>query len=366
MDKKPPVLIVGKLPPPFIGPAIATKILLNSGLNRYFELLHLNTTVNRSIEGFGKGGLKKIWLNLGIYTNLFRLLVGRRPALALIPISQTTIGFLKDSALILIASIFSKRILLQLRGSNFRNWIESASPFTKAYLRFCLRRTDGIIVLGNKLTYLFEDYFPKESIFVVPNGCDIERYEKARSGPTVKVLYFSNMLKSKGIADVLDAVAVLKDKVGSFQLDAVGAWDNDEFRQECMQKVKEQLLPVYFHPPADKSRKWQFYKDADIFVFTPNEPEGHPWSIVEAMAAELPVISTDQGAITESVLDDHNGFIVDSSSPGQIASRLRELIHNDALRVKMGRASRQHYENNFTEDKMVQNLRNAFMQVINR
>ena len=58
MGKK-TVLIVGKLPPPYIGPAVATNIILNSTLKEEFDLLHLNTKVNQSIDDFGKGGLGK-------------------------------------------------------------------------------------------------------------------------------------------------------------------------------------------------------------------------------------------------------------------------------------------------------------------
>jgi glycosyltransferase involved in cell wall biosynthesis len=94
-------------------------------------------------------------------------------------------------------------------------------------------------------------------------------------------------------------------------------------------------------------------------------PEGHPWVLVEAMAAGLPIISTDQGAITESVIDGVNGFIVDSNNPLQIAEKLEYLMDHPEIREKMGKESRRLYEENFTEEKMIEKLKDVFNTVLN-
>jgi glycosyltransferase involved in cell wall biosynthesis len=357
------VIIVGKLPPPYIGPAIATNIILNSALKNEFELLHLNTKVNQSLDDFGKGGVQKLFKNLSIYKNLIKLLRTTKPDLILIPISQTTIGFLKDSIFILIAYFFKTKILLQLRGSNFKNWMNSATSLTEKYVRFCFKKTNGMIVLGNNLKHLFEDYYIDNQIFVVPNGCDIELPPK-RATPSVKILYFSNLLKSKGIRDVLSAVEDLQKRTEiNFELNAVGAWYDSKFQKDCLRFVAENELPVYFHPPASGNEKLHRFADSDIFVFTPIEPEGHPWSIIEALSASLPIISTNQGAIIESVLDGKNGFIIESKSPNQIALKLETLLLDKKLRLEMGQSSLNHYKNNFTEKHMVANLTRVFKSI---
>jgi len=59
---------------------------------------------------------------------------------------------------------------------------------------------------------------------------------------------------------------------------------------------------VHVVGPVVGTQKFELLSSSDIFVFpTYYPPEGHPWVIVEALAAGLPIISTDQGAITESV-----------------------------------------------------------------
>lgn len=361
------VLLLGKLPPPFIGPSIATEILLNSKLKEDFILLHLDTKLNTELDSFGKWSFSKITKNGSLYRKMYSLLKREKPALVLIPISQTATGFLKDSLFIFIAVLFRRKIILQLRGSDFKNWTDHSFFLNKWFVKLVLKTTNGVIVLGEKLKYLFEDHFSSNKIFVVPNGGNYEIPAKRVSGK-VKVLYLANLLKSKGVTDVVRAIEILyrdeklKDK---FSVDLVGAWFKEEDKKECEALITVHHLPVTIHPPKGKEEKLQFLADADIFVFPPREPEGHPWSIVEAMAAALPVISTDKGAITESVKNNVNGFIIKASDPGEIAEKLRLLITDENMRKTQGAASHALYLANFTEEKMVKKLTAVFNEVIN-
>ncbi len=362
MDK-PTVLLLGKLPPPYMGPAIATQILLNSGLNDHYRLLHVNTNVHESLHTLGVWSLRKVFQNFRVYRDLIRVLYREKPDLVLIPISQTTIGFLKDSLFIWLCRLFRRKILLQLRGSGFKDWVSATSPLTRRYVRSVLAQARGVIVLGENLRHLFEDFFRPDRIFVVPNGADYPVFEEeaGSKGDTVNVLYLANLQPTKGIEDVIRAVGVLKDRgLNHYQLNVVGNWLDEKTQATCERLVEEKDLPVTFHGPAYGADKYKYMQQADVFIFTPRAPEGHPWVIVEAMAAGLPIISTDQGAIVESVRDGVNGFIVDAQSPAQIADRMQQLIGQPALRKKMAQESLRHYRNHFTEEKMVVRMQTTF------
>ena len=169
-DKKKKVIVIGKLPPPFMGPAIATQILLNSDLKNQFSLIHFDNTINKKIDTMGKFKFSKIFLTIQLYASFFKKIRKSKPDLILIPISQTTIGFNKDSLYIWIAKLFGKKTIIQLRGSNLKNWINGSSKITQLYFRLTLRKLNGVIVLGHNLKYLFTDYFRSNQIYVIPNG----------------------------------------------------------------------------------------------------------------------------------------------------------------------------------------------------
>lgn len=367
MTGKPAILVLGQLPPPYMGPAIATEIILQSRLKDDWTLIHMDTNTHSSLETIGTITASRLISNFRLYIRMILLLLRHKPDLTLIPISQTTMGFLKDSVFVIISRVFRTTTLLQLRGSNFRNWLASTSKIMQAYVSFSLKRTQGVIVLGNNLRYLFSNFFPPDKIFVVPNGADFPVLPSSKKEmEKTRLLYLANLQGSKGIEDVISAVQKLKGRssVGSLELNVIGDWFSDGIKGKVLDTVRSQELPVIFHGIAVGDRKWKFLSEADIFIFPPREPEGHPWVIIEAMAAGLPIISTDQGAITESVIDGLNGFIVDPGRPDQIAEKIMLLMQNAELRMKMGQESRRLYEEKFTGEKMVERLTYAFHAVL--
>lgn len=363
MADKPTILILGKLPPPIIGPAIATHIILNSSLKDRFNLIHFDTRINDDVATMGKWSLGKLFKIFKLYRRYKAVIKKEQPDLILVPISQTTMGFVKDAPFIRIGAKHAK-VAVQLRGSNFKNWLASTNGFTNSFVRKTLKKCAGVIVLGNNLRDLFADYFAEEQIFVVPNGGNYALQPKKEEDLTV--LYLANFLPSKSFDDVLKALVILKEKgITNFKMNAAGAWDNETFKQQCLAIIKEnQLGHVTLYPPQTGAAKMQLFADADVFVFCPKMPEGHPWVIVEAMANGLPIIGTDQGAIIESVIEGENGFIVPAEQPLVIAERLEQLIKNEELRKQFSEQSKTYYSANFTEQKMVNNLEEVFNSIL--
>jgi glycosyltransferase involved in cell wall biosynthesis len=362
---KPTILLLGKLPPPLMGPAIATQIILNSSLKEQFNMVHFDTRINTDVATMGRWGLGKFFKTLAQYRHYKKVIKNYRPKIILVPISQTTMGFYKDAQFISIGAKHAK-VIVQLRGSNFNNWLSSAGSSTNNFVKKTLKKCVGVIVLGNNLKYLFKDYFADENIFVVPNGANYEL--ETKNTTELNVLYLANFLPSKSFDDVLKALVILKQKgITNFKFQAAGAWDNETFKQQCLAIIKDnQLNNVELFPPQSGAAKMQLFANAAVFVFCPKMPEGHPWVMVEAMANGLPIIATDQGAIIESVIDGKNGFIVPAENPEMIAEKLVLLISDAKLRTQFSTNSKQFYNANFTEEKMVENLTKVFHSVLEK
>lgn len=361
MKKK--VIVLGKLPPPYFGPAIATEIILKSALKKEFDLVHIDTRLNTSLQTMGVFNFNKLRKTLKIYERYVVNLSGSGNSLVLVPIAQHTGALIKDSVFILFALIFRKKVVLHLRGSALLNWFEKQNFLIKSFFRQIFSMSSGAIVLGSNLRYLFEKFLPLDKIFVVPNGADYTfppRSVKAHHKKIV-LLYFANLQSSKGIEDVLKALSFLDpEEQQQIYLNVVGKWRDEQVKNFCLNFVESNNLPCTFHNPKSGKEKFQTFIDSDVFVFPPREPEGHPWVIIEAMAAGLPIITTDQGAITESVVDGENGFIVEPNSPGEIAEKIKIFIKDRECSNSMGHKSRQRYLNAFTEEIMVKNLTKVF------
>lgn len=358
------LILVGKIPPPFMGTAVWFDVLRKSSLNNSFQIQWFNVNVHRDFSTLGSKNILKIWPNLHLYIQFRKLVDDFRPDLILIPVSQSTIGFLKDSIYIKLAGK-KPEILIVLHGSNLLNWLKKSSWITRVYFSRIMKSPDGVIVLGEKLKYLFKKWFREDQIYVVPNGLNLSfgSFEKT-STDIILIRFIGSLIRSKGILELIQAIGLLKEKYKNIILIINGTWRDKVLKHQIEQLISSQLLPVRYEGEVTGSEKESAYKNSDIFVFTPNKPEGHPYVIIEAMAAGLPIISTDQGAITESVIDGLNGFIVKPNCPEEIAEKLKYLIEHPQERIKMGRESRRLYEENFTEEKMVARLTEVFNKVL--
>ncbi len=79
----------------------------------------------------------------------------------------------------------------------------------------------------------------------------------------------------------------------------------------------------------------------DVLVLT-SHMEANPVSILEAMAAEKPVISTRVGSVSETVLDGTTGYLVAPGGADELAARMVELLADPQWAAVMGRAGREH------------------------
>jgi glycosyltransferase involved in cell wall biosynthesis len=107
--------------------------------------------------------------------------------------------------------------------------------------------------------------------------------------------------------------------------------------------------------------KYDLFLSTDIFVL-PSYYEGQPVVILEALAAGLPIVCTNCGAMDSAVRDGWNGFFVSPASPDELARRLNELVEDEEARRAMGERSRRLYEENFTISHFLARISHAIQQ----
>ena len=97
---KPKVIFLGPVPPPYMGPTLATSVILDSKLRKKMDLIHLDTSDHRALEKLGVIDLRNIYLALKFSFILMFLIVARKPDLVYIPVSYATLAYIKDSILL--------------------------------------------------------------------------------------------------------------------------------------------------------------------------------------------------------------------------------------------------------------------------
>ncbi|HEY8487907.1 MAG TPA: glycosyltransferase, partial [Thermaerobacter sp.] len=94
------------------------------------------------------------------------------------------------------------------------------------------------------------------------------------------------------------------------------------------------------------------FQDAAVAVLCTRR-EGLPLTVLEAMAAGVPVVATAVGGVPEAVRHGVTGFLVPPGDPAAVARYLATLLADPALRRRMGAAARARYEAHYTVDRMV-------------
>lgn len=401
------VLIFGSLPPPYIGPAVATKVILDSELKEEFRLIHLDISDHRSVTNIAKLDLRNIYLTLFHIFKLLVFLIKYSPGVVYIPICQTIIGYLRDVIFILLSKIFGARVIIHLRGGYFRTLYEKSNPFVKFVIRNSCKFVSKAIVLGETLRYIFDGLILPDRISVVSNGIDRnyitdtelenvlsnKHYALSTSnnsassanrnlrGSAFKVLFLSNLKLSKGFFDVIKSIPIIIQKNipsplmgegmgdgGTVQFIFAGEFCEDEkVKKEIFDYINSHNLSPFieFIGVVDKEKKKRLLLFVDIFVFpTYYFAEGQPWVIIEAMSAGLPIITTDAGCIKEMVIDGENGFIIEKQNPTQIAQKIIQLLDDTEMRNNMGKKSRERFLKYYTKEKFIGNLKRVFREVL--
>lgn len=369
---KPKVLFFGKLPPPFIGPAVATQKIINSELKNRFNLVFFDLSHHKSIDDLGKYSLGNFGSAFGQYFRLFKMLRAHQPDIVYIPSQQTTIAYLRDIPFWVITKIFGKKLVTHLRGGYFKKWYQNETGgLMKTIVRFWQKRIDAQIVLGDSLIQMYSDLMPEERIHVVPNAGDYDIPEKParKENDDLRVLFLGNFKETKGVVNTMESFFLLSPEVQQrVKFLFAGNWheENTKLKMESMLS-KDVGNRIEIVGPVSGKAKFELLASCDLFVFPSfYRNEGHPWVLVEAIAAGLAVISTDHAAISQTVVHNYNGFLVGKQKPEEIADKLEELVLNNELREKFQTNSRKLYLEEFTESNIVENFSKVFHKVLEK
>jgi glycosyltransferase involved in cell wall biosynthesis len=349
----PTALVIGPLPPPYHGGAIATQTLLASAVTGRFRLLHLDTTDRRGFGNMGRLEAGNIALALRHLVRYLRLLREEPPDLVYVPLAQNRLGFLRDALFLLPARLLGKRVVVHVHGGGFRDFFEGTDPLTRAIVRVSLARVSRAIVLGERLRPMMAELVPAERVAAVPNGIDDPYHgqlrprtaEEAAARAELRVVYLGTLMEAKGFLDVLEAATLLGRVAPHARFIFAGDFFRpaDRARAERLRGENPEVRADFPGTVATRA-KAELLRDADIFVFpTRYANEGHPYVILEAMAAGLPIVTTARAAIAETVVHGETGIIVPEGEPAALADALRTLIADAPLRARLGAAARERF-----------------------
>jgi len=271
-------------------------------------------------------------------------------------------SFWRKSGFFLLARCFGVPTILHLHGAEFAQFYEKeCGALRQRFIRYVFDGASRVVVLSEAWRLWVAGISRNRRIETIFNPVilppAVTPWTERQPG---SVLSLGRLGKRKGTYDLLDAGARSGAAVGALKLMLGGDGEVEQARARAVALGTEAQLDLLgWVSGADRER----YLGLATVYALPSYNEGLPMSILEAMAAGLPVLSTPVGGIPEAVTDGVEGYLVAPGDIDALAARLQQLLLEPGLASRMGAAARRKVESTFSSDAVLPRVERLYAEL---
>lgn len=240
----------------------------------------------------------------------------------------------------MVKSLFKISLQIQIHTDVFSPFFAAESFSNKLRVlcaKFLLPRADKIRVVSERIknSLLTFDSRLSTKVTVLPVFVDVKKIQSAKVKINLREKYpdydliflmASRLTKEKNIGMAIGAMKAVSEKYPKTLLLIVGDGPENENLRTAAYDLRANIK---FEPWTDNLIS--YYKTAGAFLLTSNY-EGYGRTVVEAMAAGLPVIMTDVGVANEILIDDLDGKVIPVNDKGALVAAMELLLSNEQVR----------------------------------
>lgn len=266
--------------------------------------------------------------------------------------------FLAEAYLVGMAAAIAAGIKTRIMSRRSLAVYQRAHPILARIERWLHRGTNAL--LGNSkavVEELVKESADASKVGLIHNGIELRSLASVNARAAIRVklgipddafviVVVANLFAYKGHGDLLDALAMIDDQMPDpWRLVLIGRDEGMGARLRAQAKslgLSDSILWLGERMDADR-----LIGAADVSVLCSHE-EGFSNSVIEAMAAGLPMIATDIGGNRDAVVRDETGLLVPAKSPKHLALAILKLAGDRDLRADFGKAGRRRVERCFS------------------
>jgi len=228
-------------------------------------------------------------------------------------------GIFKDA--IICVSDFDKKNGIQHRIASEKKFVTIHNGINSAPLRF---------IEKNEAKKFFQNIIPFPSTHTV-------------------IGTIANFYETKGLSYFLQAASQIKKKKNNVIFIIIG---EGELRQNLEKQILENNLKAFVILPGRIQDAYVYLKCFDIYMCS-SVKEGFPYSILEAYAALVPIVSTNVGGIPEIIKNKKSGLLVEPMDPRALADNCLQLMASETAGKEYVEKGKKILDENFTLDQML-------------
>lgn len=331
------ILMIGPFPGSLNGQTIANQTAYE-GLKANYNIDRINTLKENDFTDKSKQGKfilsKFLRIMKEILSEIKEIIKGDYDVIYMTS-GQSFLGFMRFSPYMLACIMKKIPYYNHIHGGYFRKMYDSQSGFKQKLLNFFIKKSTGMIVLGNSLKSMFEGILEKDKIYVCENGVqdDVvatedeikEKIARYKNDTKKRVLYLSNLMEEKGILDLLKASEKFNDNEIEFNL-AGGI--EPSIKDKVEDYLRKYPNKIKYHGIVRGEQKKKLLLENYVFILpTYYSNEGQPISILEAYATGCAVITDESvGGIRDIFKNNVNGISIKNRDVEDIFNKIKNIL----------------------------------------
>ena len=206
-------------------------------------------------------------------------------------------------------------------------------------------KLDSLIAVSQPARDFAGRLFPGD-YHIIPNGVDLNRFGRPIDccqksvANSVTILFVGRPDPRKGFATLFEAFCYLQPRYPHLKLQVVGPFNGR--RSQTYQRLAQiqGVNGLEFVGYVSPENIPQYYHQADIFCAPSTGCESFGIVLLEAMAAEIPVVASDISGYRTLIQHGQEGWLLPPGQADKLADTLRDLIEQPDLRNRMGQLGR--------------------------
>jgi len=341
-----------------LGPAPGTRSSLASVVDTYRGHGLFGRWPIEYVATHGAGApLKQAGYPLKAAARLAAMLVKHR-RLALHVHTAAQASFWRDACYMEAALAARCPFIVHFHGGGFDRFFDASGVAGQPLVRHLLEHAARVIVPSQRMATRLHSVSPAVRAIFLPTPVAVAPVQES-ARPNL-ILFLGRLHADKGIFDLLDALSQLRAAVPDVRLVCAG-----EGERKAVARYAEGLGiadAVKFTGWVGPSGKRALLESAAVYAL-PSYAEGMPVTLLEAMAAGVPVVASAVGGIPEVVVDGTSGFL---AAPGDITTLerlLRKLLLDRQLAARVGAAGRATVQARFAPEHALAKLEQLYTEL---
>lgn len=347
---RPRVLMLGTDPGGRGGVATVVSLLRQDGLFEregvHYVPTHAEGSKTRKIGAFVKG----VWGTVAC--------LARRPDVVHAHAASKG-SFVRKALLLGLARAAGCKTVFHLHGACFDDFVAGSNGLMRRWIRHTLEKSSTVIALSSRWADFLRGFAPCAKVAVIPNSVPLPPLGEDAVQPG-RILFLGQVEPRKGIFELVEALALLRERFPQVELAIGGQGALDEVQRRAAELgVLERVTPLGWITAA---RKQEELARAAVFCL-PSHAEGLPMAMLEAMAAGKAVVVSGVGGIPDAVRDGDNGLVVQPGDVEGLAQQLARILGDGEERLRLGRRARATIEERFESGVVIKQISAVYRQL---